>query len=92
MNSTECTFANKIFRRQHIILVMVHEKFHILRDNGINVIESHFIIHQKFEPSREKTNNEVSEQIRQKPSCTSTEDDYRPEISDLESRGIVLSV
>ena len=32
------------------------------------------------------------EQVRHKPSCTSTEDGYRLEILDLESRGIVLSV
>ena len=39
-----------------------------------------------------RTNNVVSEQIRQTPSCTSTEDGKRLEILDLESRGIVLSV
>ena len=27
-----------------------------------------------IEPSREKTNNVVSEQVRHKPGCTSTED------------------
>ena len=39
-----------------------------------------------------KTNNVVSEQVRRKPSCTSTDDDYRLQIFDLEGRGIVLSV
>ena len=34
----------------------------------------------------------VSEQVRHKPGCTATKDDYRLKISDLESRGIVLSV
>ena len=33
----------------------------------------------------------VSDQVRHKPGCTATEDGYRHEISDLESRGIVLS-
>ena len=45
-----------------------------------------------FEPSRGKTNNVVSEQVRHKPGCTSTEDDKRLEILDLQRRGIVLSV
>ena len=34
----------------------------------------------------------VSNQVRQKPGCTATEDGKMLEISDLESRGIVLSV
>ena len=34
----------------------------------------------------------VSEQVPHKPGCTATEDVKRPEISDLGSRGIVLSV
>ena len=33
----------------------------------------------------------VSDQVRHKPGCTATEDGWRLEISDLESRGIVLS-
>ena len=32
----------------------------------------------------------VSYQVRHKPACTATEDGWRLEISDLESRGIVL--
>ena len=40
----------------------------------------------------EKTNNVVSEQVRHKRNCTSTEDGCRLLIVDLESRGIVLSV
>ena len=32
----------------------------------------------------------VSDQVRQKPGSTTTQDGYRLEISDLESRGIVL--
>ena len=41
-----------------------------------------------FEPPRGKTNNVVSEQVRHKQGCTSTEDGWRLEILDLESRGI----
>ena len=41
-----------------------------------------------FEPSRGKTNNVVSEQVRHKSGCTSTE---KLEIADLSRRGIVLS-
>ena len=44
-----------------------------------------------FEPPREKTNNVVSEQVRHKPGCTSSEKSYKLEISDLSRRGIVLS-
>ena len=34
----------------------------------------------------------VSNQVRHKRGCTATEDGQRPETSDLDSRGIVLSV
>ena len=34
----------------------------------------------------------VSDKVRHKPGCTVTKDVQRPEILDLESRGIVLSV
>ena len=44
-----------------------------------------------FEPPRGQTNNVVSEQVRHKPTCTSTEKSYNLEISDLSRRGIVLS-
>ena len=40
----------------------------------------------------EKTNVLVSDLVRHKPGCTATEDDKSFEISDLESRGIVLSM
>ena len=41
----------------------------------------------------EKTNILVSDLVRHKPGCTATEDDdQRLEISDLESRRIVLSM
>ena len=43
------------------------------------------------EPHHEKTNVQVSDQVQHKPGCTATEDGYRLEIWDLESRGIVLS-
>ena len=35
---------------------------------------------------------EVSDQVRHKPGCAATEDGQRLEISDVGSRGIVLSV
>ena len=45
-----------------------------------------------YEPVCEKTNNLGSDQVQHKPVCTVTEDGWRLEILDLESRGIVLSV
>ena len=44
------------------------------------------------EPHHEKTNILVSDLVLHKPGCTATEDGYMLEISDLESRGIVLSM
>ena len=44
------------------------------------------------EPRHEQTNVLVSYLIRHKPGCAATEDGQRLEISDLESRGIVLSM
>ena len=43
-----------------------------------------------YELRLEKTNILVSHLVRHKPGCTDTEDGSRLEISDLESRGIVL--
>ena len=48
-------------------------------------------IYRLYEPRREKTNILVSDQVPHKPDCTATEDGQRLEISDLESRGIILS-
>ena len=45
-----------------------------------------------FEPPHEKTNVLVFDLVRHKPGCTATEDGQRLEISDLESRVIVLSM
>ena len=45
-----------------------------------------------YEPRHEKTNVLVSDMVRHKTGFTATEDGQRLEISDLESRGIVLSV
>ena len=45
-----------------------------------------------IEPRREKTNVLVSDQVRNKPRCTTTEDSQRIEISNLGRRGIVLSM
>ena len=44
-----------------------------------------------IEPCHEKTNILVSDLVRHKPGCTATEDGYRLEILDSESREIVLS-
>ena len=44
------------------------------------------------EPVREKSNNLGTHQVRHKPGCTDTYDDYRLEILYLGRRGIVLSV
>ena len=44
-----------------------------------------------YEPPRGKTNNVVSEQVRHKPTCTSTEKSEKLEILDLSRRRIVLS-
>ena len=46
----------------------------------------------RYEPRHEKTDVLVSDLVRNKPGCTATEDGKRLEISDLESREIVLSV
>ena len=43
-----------------------------------------------YEPPRGKTNNVVSEQVRHRPSCTSTEYGYNLEILDLSTGEIVL--
>ena len=45
-----------------------------------------------FVPHHEKTNILVSDLVRHKPDCKTTEDGERLEISDLESRGIILSM
>ena len=45
-----------------------------------------------FEPHHEKTNILVSDLVRHKPGCTAIEDGQRLGISDLGSRGIVLSM
>ena len=58
--------------------------------NHINMTMQHTVIHTN-EPQCEKTNILVSDLVRHKPGCTATEDGQRLEISDLESRGIILS-
>ena len=45
-----------------------------------------------IEPRHEKNNILVSDLVRHKPGCTATEDGERLKISDLESRGIILSM
>ena len=49
------------------------------------------LLADQTEPRHEKTNVLVSDLVRHKPGCSSTEDGLRLEISDLESRKIVLS-
>ena len=49
------------------------------------VLQSHaFHVKSMYEPHLEKTNNEVSKQVRHQPSCTSTEYGQRLEILDIE--------
>ena len=45
-----------------------------------------------YEPRHEKTKVLVYDLVRHKPGCIATEDGWRLEILDLESRGIVLSM
>ena len=49
-------------------------------------------LYKQYELRHEKTNVLVSDLVRHKPGCTATEDDKRLEISDLDIRGIVLSM
>ena len=45
---------------------------------------------KEYEPRHEETNVLVADLVRHKPGCTALEDCQRLEISDFESRGIVL--
>ena len=57
------------------------------------ITDKHRPLAQRNEPRHEETNNVVSEQVRHKPSCTSTKDGWRLAILDLRnSRGIIRSV
>ena len=51
-----------------------------------------FSFQETNEPHHEKTNVLVSDLVRHKIGCTATQDGKRLEISDLGSKGIVLSV
>ena len=63
---------------------------HILHHNKSEVL---FLeIDRTIEPRRVKPDFGVSDQARHKPGCTVTEDGKRLKISDLASRGILLSV
>ena len=55
-------------------------------------LDSQKFCHLIIEPPRGKTNNVVSEQVRHKPACTSTEECYMLDILDISRRGITLSV
>ena len=57
--------------------------------NGLDSFSDRRLI---YEPPRGKTNNVVSEQVRHKLACTSTEAGWKLEISDLKRRESVLSV
>ena len=58
---------------------------------GIYHIFPTFILKcRKSELSRGKTNNVVPQQVRHKPTCTSTEKSWKLEMSDLRRREIVL--
>ena len=52
----------------------------------------HDMAHAEMSLVMRKTVFGVSDQVPHKPGCTATEDGLRLEISDLKSRGIVLSV
>ena len=58
----------------------------------MSVLNQFVRVNRVNEPRHEKTNILVSDQVRHKPGCTATEDGLGLEISDLESRGIVLSM
>ena len=45
-----------------------------------------------YELHQKETNVLVSDLVQNKPGCTALEDGWRLEISDFESRGIVLSI
>ena len=65
----------------------------IVKSDQTGQIESSLHANPKsFESRCEKTGLRVSDQVRHKPGCTATEDGWRLEISDLGSRGIVLSM
>ena len=76
--------------------------FHEFLTQTTSRIASHLVKSKTFSPCyitfiyidsvREKTNNLGSNQVQHKPGCAVTEDGYRLEILDLESRGIVLSL
>ena len=57
-------------------------------DSSLCIEKEH--LNPEYEPCHEKTNILVSDLVRHRPGCTATEDGQRLEISDLESRGIVL--
>ena len=46
---------------------------HIPADRRMGYLVNKVRAHQAYEPSRGKTNNVVSEQVRHKPGCTNTE-------------------
>ena len=98
-----CFRANK--RRKKILLTPLSPEFTIWaaswenllfftsKNIGANQLQGNLAAAQHLYMSRSvrKLVFGVSNQIRHKPGCTATEDGLRLEISELESRGIVLS-
>ena len=82
----------KIERKDIIQSLLQTTKVFIRRPKCAGRVASLMLIHVTYEPRHEKTNVLISDLVRHKPGCAVTEDDKRLEISDLGSRGIVLSV
>ena len=76
-------FSDVFLNNCLLILSLAKSLIHVTERRGVK---------NTFEPCHEKTNVLVSDLVRHKPGCTATEDGWRLEISDLESRGIVLSM
>ena len=73
----------------HIIIL---EKQNDANKLKMNTNAQNNVIEIQYEPRHEETNVLVSDLVRHKPGYIATEDGQRLDISDLESRGIVLSM
>ena len=82
----------KIERKDIIQSLLQTTKVLIRQPKCAGRFASLMLIHVTYERRHEKTNVLISDLVRHKPGCAVTEDDKRLEISDLGSRGIVLSV
>ena len=72
------------YLHHHYYMLLILEQTRSILNFNIEQIQ--------FEPLRRKPVFGVSDQVRHKPSCTTTEYDWKLEISYLGSRGIGLSV